>query len=104
MAMSISMSILTDQGQILEEWFGRSVIRSCAKLSYDHAQGFIEEPDREWTAQELPPISAGFTIGDLKTRVLQMDKVMNMYYYSGTLYSTISTVASCSLLFQVEMS
>jgi DIS3-like exonuclease 2 len=69
---------MTDQGQILGEWFGRSVIRSCAKLSYDHAQGFIEEPDREWTAQELPPISAGFTIGDLKTRVLQMDKVMHM--------------------------
>ena len=30
--------IINDQGEILEEWFGRSVIRSCVKLSYDHAQ------------------------------------------------------------------
>lgn len=30
--------IVNDKGEILEEWFGRSVIRSCVKLSYDHAQ------------------------------------------------------------------
>ena len=24
--------------QIVDEWFGRSIIRSCAKLSYGHAQ------------------------------------------------------------------
>ncbi|KAL8568097.1 hypothetical protein ACOMHN_000321 [Nucella lapillus] len=66
---------LTQDGEILEEWFGRTVIRSCVKLSYDHAQGFIEEPDREWTREELPPISEGFTVEDIRTRVLQMDKI-----------------------------
>lgn len=25
-------------GNVTSEWFGRSIIRSCAKLSYDHAQ------------------------------------------------------------------
>lgn len=30
--------VLNEKGDILEEWFGRSVIRSCVKLSYDHAQ------------------------------------------------------------------
>jgi len=30
--------IINSNGEILEEWFGRSVIRSCVKLSYDHAQ------------------------------------------------------------------
>jgi exoribonuclease R len=30
--------IINDKGEIVREWFGRSVIRSCAKLSYDHAQ------------------------------------------------------------------
>ncbi|XP_076452005.1 DIS3-like exonuclease 2 [Babylonia areolata] len=66
---------ITEEGQILEEWFGRTVIRSCVKLSYEHAQGFIMEPDREWTREELPPLSEGFTVEDIKTRVLHMDKI-----------------------------
>jgi exoribonuclease R len=28
---------MDDQGNVHSEWFGRSVIRSCAKLSYDEA-------------------------------------------------------------------
>ena len=27
--------------QIIDEWFGRSLIRSCVKLSYEHAQVFV---------------------------------------------------------------
>ena len=61
--------------QIEEELFGRSVIRSCVKLSYDHAQGFIEQPDREWTQEELPSISEKYTVDDIKTRVLNLHKV-----------------------------
>ncbi len=30
--------VIDENGEIQQEWFGRSVIRSCAKLSYDHAQ------------------------------------------------------------------
>eukprot|EP01118_Nematostelium_gracile_P018621 TRINITY_DN8336_c0_g1_i3.p1 TRINITY_DN8336_c0_g1~~TRINITY_DN8336_c0_g1_i3.p1 ORF type:complete len:754 (+),score=236.92 TRINITY_DN8336_c0_g1_i3:352-2613(+) len=33
---------LTSRGEILKEWFGRSVIRSCSKMAYDVAQGVIE--------------------------------------------------------------
>ncbi|KAK7093416.1 hypothetical protein V1264_007176 [Littorina saxatilis] len=66
---------MTENGEILEEWFGRTVIRSCVKLSYEHAQGFIEQPDREWTREELPPISEGYTVEDIKSRVLNMDKI-----------------------------
>ncbi|KAK9829114.1 hypothetical protein WJX72_003965 [[Myrmecia] bisecta] len=33
---------LTPEGQIVDQWAGRSVICSCAKLSYDHAQQMIE--------------------------------------------------------------
>lgn len=29
---------MDDDGNILQEWFGRSVIKSCAKLAYEHAQ------------------------------------------------------------------
>ncbi|XP_067950237.1 DIS3-like exonuclease 2 [Watersipora subatra] len=63
------------EGNITHEWFGRSVIKSCAKLSYQHAQGFIENPDREWQSEELPPISEGFTVADIKERVIMLDKI-----------------------------
>lgn len=29
---------MDDDGNILNEWFGRSVIKSCVKLAYEHAQ------------------------------------------------------------------
>jgi exoribonuclease R len=29
---------MSPEGEILSEWFGRSVIRSCVKLAYEHAQ------------------------------------------------------------------
>ncbi|MFH4983397.1 hypothetical protein AB6A40_010106 [Gnathostoma spinigerum] len=29
---------MNDRAEIFEEWFGRSVIRSCCKLAYEHAQ------------------------------------------------------------------
>lgn len=37
LAFSVEWTV-NDKGEILEEWFGRSIIRSCVKLSYDHAQ------------------------------------------------------------------
>ena len=69
--------------QILDEWFGRSVIRSCVKLSYDHAQGFIEQPDKAWTPEELPPISKGFTVGHVRERVLNLHKVSHHKIFSA---------------------
>ena len=29
---------IDSQANITDEWFGRSIIKSCAKLSYQHAQ------------------------------------------------------------------
>ena len=69
--------------QIEEEWFGRSVIRSCTKLSYDHAQGFIEQPEREWTQEELPPISEKYSVSDIKTRVINLHKVSYSLVFWG---------------------
>ena len=34
---------VNDRAEILSEWFGRTVIRSCAKLSYEHAQCLIDK-------------------------------------------------------------
>ena len=66
---------MSETGEIYGEWFGRTVIRSCVKLSYDHAQGFIGEPEREWTEDELPPISDGYSISQIRDTVLNLQKI-----------------------------
>ena len=66
---------INEAGEILDEWFGRSIIRTVAKLSYDHAQGFIEQPDREFTADELPLIAKRATIDQIRQGVLNLHKV-----------------------------
>ncbi|RUS81839.1 hypothetical protein EGW08_010400, partial [Elysia chlorotica] len=69
------MWVINADGEIFEEWYGRTVIRSCVKLSYDHAQGFIDEPDKAWSREELPPITNSFGVEDVKKRVLQLNKI-----------------------------
>uniref|UniRef100_A0A8C5QE06 DIS3-like exonuclease 2 n=1 Tax=Leptobrachium leishanense TaxID=445787 RepID=A0A8C5QE06_9ANUR len=63
---------MTPQGQILDEWFGRSVICSCVKLSYDHAQSMIGSPDLQICAKELPPVSPHHTIDEIHQAVLNL--------------------------------
>lgn len=36
---------ITKEGKILDEWFGRTIIRSCVKLAYEHALDMIENRD-----------------------------------------------------------
>lgn len=38
-------------------------------------QGFIDNPDREWSIDELPAITCGYSVNDIKQRVLTLDKV-----------------------------
>jgi DIS3-like exonuclease 2 len=40
--------VMTPEGKIVDEWFGRSVIRSCVKLAYEHAQGMLDNPKKVW--------------------------------------------------------
>lgn len=63
---------ITGDGRIVDEWFGRSVIHSCAKLSYDHAQSFIDFPEKtEMSVEEYPPI-AGYDIKVIKRKVVDL--------------------------------
>jgi DIS3-like exonuclease 2 len=41
LAFSVVWTI-SPSGEILEQWLGRSMIRSCAKLTYEHAQNMID--------------------------------------------------------------
>lgn len=61
--------------QILEEWFGRTIIRSCTKLSYDHAQSMIENPTEKIPEEALPPISAEHSIEEVHQAVLNLHSI-----------------------------
>ncbi|XP_072493528.1 DIS3-like exonuclease 2 isoform X2 [Notamacropus eugenii] len=66
---------LTPEGKILDEWFGRTIICSCTKLSYDHAQSMIEHPDRKFREDELPPVSAEHPIEQIHQAILNLHRI-----------------------------
>ncbi|GMT04291.1 hypothetical protein PENTCL1PPCAC_26465, partial [Pristionchus entomophagus] len=63
------------EGNVKDEWFGRTIIKSCVKLSYEHAQDMIDHPDKEFTTEELPQITNGRSPVDVKTKVLALHEV-----------------------------
>ncbi|VDL71916.1 unnamed protein product [Nippostrongylus brasiliensis] len=67
-----------DQANIYDEWFGRSVIRSRVKLTYEHAQDFIENPEKDFSDYEMPEISDGTTVHEIKEKVLQLHAIASM--------------------------
>ncbi|KAL6104148.1 dis3l2 [Pungitius sinensis] len=66
---------ITPEGKILSEWFGRSVICSCVKLSYDHAQSMIEAPEKIFPAEELPPVDPLHPIDEIHQAVLNLHSI-----------------------------
>ncbi|XP_043244120.1 DIS3-like exonuclease 2 isoform X2 [Amphibalanus amphitrite] len=66
---------LDTEGRVFDEWFGRTVIRSCTKLAYEHAQRIIENPDNEPGEEDLPPIDGGWSRKDIAERVLVLHKM-----------------------------
>lgn len=54
---------------------GRSVIRSCVKLSYDHAQSMIDSPHKEFGADELPQISPEHSVQSILQAVLHLHTI-----------------------------
>lgn len=61
--------------QIVDEWFGRTVICSCMKLSYDHAQSMIESPEKVFSPEELPPVSIQHSIAEIQQAVLNLHRI-----------------------------
>lgn len=52
LAVSVVWTLASD-GSIVDEWMGRSLIHSRAKLSYRVAQEVLDEPEKEWSADYL---------------------------------------------------
>jgi len=59
---------MTPEAVILDRWFGRTVIRSCAKMSYDHAQDIIDGN----ADAVLPKIHDGHSVEEVKQDVLAL--------------------------------
>ncbi|XP_029471341.1 DIS3-like exonuclease 2 isoform X2 [Rhinatrema bivittatum] len=66
---------LTPAGKILDEWFGRSIICSCVKLTYDHAQSMIDHPDKSFCPEELPPVSPQHSRDEIHQAVLHLHRI-----------------------------
>lgn len=66
---------VTTEGDIVDEWFGRSVISSCVKLSYEDAQVMIENPQKQWDTNDFPHISGKFTKEDIVKRVIKLNTI-----------------------------
>uniref|UniRef100_A0A915A718 DIS3-like exonuclease 2 n=1 Tax=Parascaris univalens TaxID=6257 RepID=A0A915A718_PARUN len=66
---------MNDKAEVFEEWFGRSIIRSCCKLAYEHAQDFIDNPEKEFGKAELPEILNNKKSSEIKELVLRLNKL-----------------------------
>lgn len=60
---------MTVDGEILNKRFCRSIVRSCAKLSYEHAQKIIDNADKEYLPEEFPEIFNSYSIADVAKTV-----------------------------------
>ena len=70
LAFSVIWKFDKDARVIGKPWFGKSVIRSCAKLSYDHAQALIDGKD--WTGLPDVKLTGGNTIEDIKATTTRL--------------------------------
>lgn len=63
-----------ENGTILSHRFSRTVIRSCAQLAYEHAQLMLDNPDKIFDDNELPPVFNGYDINKLSKIVNILQK------------------------------
>ncbi|ELW71642.1 DIS3-like exonuclease 2 [Tupaia chinensis] len=68
---------LTPEGKILAEWFGRTIIDSCAKLSYKLAQSMTDSTTEKISEEELPPIFPEHSSKEIHQAVLNPHKIAN---------------------------
>ncbi|KAI8906431.1 hypothetical protein EDD86DRAFT_210705 [Gorgonomyces haynaldii] len=98
LAFSVFWTLTKDGEFIGEPRFHRSVIRSCAKLSYDHAQATIE--GKSW--DHLPPVELGDVskeqIDQDIIRLFELSKVLRKRRFdNGSL-----TMSSIKLWFKLD--
>lgn len=77
MAYSVFWEMNRETADIVNTRFTRSVVNSCGKLSYDHAQMVIEKEDQNWGELEadFPEIHNGFTVSDVANVIVKLQKL-----------------------------
>nr|CAH7755922.1 unnamed protein product [Callosobruchus chinensis] len=66
---------MTEDAEIVSKRFTRSIMNSCTKLAYEHAQNVIENPDKEFTTEDFPTIHNGFTPEDIIGTIKILQKI-----------------------------
>ena len=66
---------MTPELEIVGEWFGRTIIRSCTKLSYDHAQCMIKTSLNLLKPEQFPPIDGKHSLSEIYEIVNQLYKI-----------------------------
>lgn len=66
-------------GEVLDRWIGRTIIRSCCKLSYEHAQdiidGLFDIQDSSQVTNHLPKLYGQFEWCDVIKSVNQLNEI-----------------------------
>ncbi|KAK5976385.1 RNB domain-containing protein, partial [Trichostrongylus colubriformis] len=78
LAMSV-MWKMDKNGTVMEEWFGRTIIRSRVHLGYDHVQGFIEDPEKALVEEEYPEIHDGASLTDIRRKPQDSHKLVKEF-------------------------
>lgn len=66
---------MTKDGDIVHTYFTRTIVKSCAKLAYEHAQLMIENPSRDFSNDNLPEIHCGYQPSDLNWVVQHLYRI-----------------------------
>ncbi|KAG6422796.1 hypothetical protein SASPL_113177 [Salvia splendens] len=81
----LSFSIIWDMnssGEILEHWIGRTIIRSCCKLSYEHAQeiidGVFDVHNCSQTVKPWPNLYGQFEWSDVIESVKRLHRISRL--------------------------
>jgi len=61
--------------RVSEPWYGRGIMKSCAKLSYENAQYFLDNPNEELDASAFPEVTCGFKLDDLRICVQNLNNL-----------------------------
>lgn len=59
-------------GTVVDEWFGRTIIRSRVHLGYEHVQAFIDDPEKPLVDEEYPEVYGETSLSDLRRKVMQL--------------------------------
>ena len=93
--------VMDKQGKVHNTKFGKSLISSCAKLHYAHAQDMIDDPDREFDEDYLPEITGGFTARDISKRVNILHTIAQVLRQKRKDTGSIS-IQQCKLAFSLN--